>query len=147
MRLRIPSRAFLFSLIPLCAIAQQHNPQYGLNGQPLNPQFPVLVEQQRLDAWFLHTMGNDQAARPEKLPDGISKLDLMAPGKARSEYDKGFVELYRQNLNRAVVCKLRIGLVPTGIPNWVLLIVVFQPLKTTWFNKFVASTRKSRLRR
>jgi tetratricopeptide (TPR) repeat protein len=103
MRLRIPSRAFLFSLIPLCALAQQHNPQYGLNGQPLNPQFPMLVEQQRLDAWFLHTMGNDQAARPEKLPDGISKLDLMAPGKARSEYDKGFVESYRQNFNRAVV--------------------------------------------
>jgi VWFA-related protein len=103
MRLRIPSRAFLFSLIPLCALAQQHSPQYGSNGQPLNPEFPMLVEQQRLDAWFLHTMGNERTARPEKLPDGISKLDLMAPGKARGEYDKGFVESYRQNFNRAVV--------------------------------------------
>src|SRR5580658_1658646 len=42
-----------------------------------------------------------------------------------------------QNLNRSVVCILRMALALVGNPNWVLFQIVFQAVNATWFSALV----------
>ena len=96
MGLRITGWALLLLLASAFAIAQQ----LGLNGQPL-PDLARLIERQKFDVWFLHSDWGNQAGKPENSSASLSKLDLIAPGKARAEYAKGFAELYRKHFNSA----------------------------------------------
>jgi Ca-activated chloride channel homolog len=75
--------------------------QAGLNQQLLESSTPGMIEQQRFDDWFMRDDYSSHDGTPVVPPDSVSKLDLMAPGKARSEYTKGFADLYRKNFNGA----------------------------------------------
>jgi len=55
--------------------------------------------------------------------------------------------MHRQNLSRAVACRLRMGFTEVGDPKVVLLgaQAEFHPVNTPWFSRFVASILMSRL--
>lgn len=75
--------------------------QQGPNGQSLDQSLFSVVEQSKIDSWFMRNDFSNENGKPVIPPDSVSKLDLMAPGKARSEYDKGFADLYRRNFSGA----------------------------------------------
>src|SRR5262249_51445824 len=61
----------------------------------------VYIEQAQLDYWFLHRDWTNRDGTTAIPADSVSKLDLMAPQKARNEYDRGFADLYRKNFKNA----------------------------------------------
>jgi len=100
----VARRAFLIIVLAAspCALAQMF--PTGPNGQTSpNRTFPVDAEQGRFDYWFMNDKDwANRAGKPDDTGDAVSKLDLMAPGKARSEYDKGLTDLNRKNFTSAV---------------------------------------------
>lgn len=97
-------RALLILVVAVSSYAAaQVYPTAG-NGQTA-PGTPTRadLEQQRFDTWFMNDKDwANRDGKPEEPNDSVSKLDLMAPGKARSEYNKGLTDLTRKNFNTAV---------------------------------------------
>jgi Ca-activated chloride channel homolog len=54
----------------------------------------------QIDTWMTDQQPGHRQPR-ERTPDGISQLDLKAPGQARQEYEKGLVFLRRRSFNEA----------------------------------------------
>jgi len=97
-------RAFLIVVLTAssCALAQMQ-PTAGNGATAQGSTFPADEEQGRFDYWFLSDRNwADHQGKPEEPGDAVSKLDLMAPGKVRAEYNKGLVELSRKNFTDAV---------------------------------------------
>jgi VWFA-related protein len=75
----------------------------GPNGQTSpNRTWPADMEQGKFDYWFMNNKDfSDRQGKAAEVSDAVSKLDLMAPGKARGEYNKGFDDLNRRNFSSA----------------------------------------------
>jgi Ca-activated chloride channel family protein len=84
--------------IPSCCAFAQTTP----GGQPLNQNSRTVVELGWSTLSFMHGDLPERQGISQKPLDSVSKLDLMAPGKARGEYEKGLQLLYRKDFNRAV---------------------------------------------
>lgn len=75
----------------------------GPNGQTSpNRTWPADMEQAQFDYWFMNNKDfSERQGKSAEVSDAVSKLDLMAPGKARGEYNKGFDDLSRRNFASA----------------------------------------------
>jgi VWFA-related protein len=94
---RTTSSKFVFVLLSCCAIAQTTP-----GGQPLNQNPRSVVELGWSTLSFMHGDLPEHEIASQKPLDSVSKLDLMAPGKARAEYEKGLQALYRKDFSGAV---------------------------------------------
>src|SRR5579864_587508 len=92
---------FVFLALSLCATAQMF--PTGPNGQTSpNRTWPADMEQGKFDYWFLNDKDfSERQGKSAEVSDAVSKHDLMAPGKARGEYNKGLDDLSRKNFTSA----------------------------------------------
>ena len=90
----------LLLLLASCAVAQR-------GAGPSTGDFPIQTTMGDVDAHFWNMQYQQAQARQlveqqERPSEGVSKLDLKAPGKARREYEKGVQLLLQNNFTAAV---------------------------------------------